>query len=101
MKPHISRITGGCVVAAVLLLSYSAVGAAGNESVYPPWQHGANNDAIDRGLEFTVPDADNLADFHGDPANPLLVLYVAGNYFFAMAPLVESFERRHSQFRGR
>ena len=50
--------------------------AAQGESVYPPWQHGANDDATDRGLEFTVPDADNLADFHGDPGSPLLVLYV-------------------------
>ncbi|HVP33721.1 MAG TPA: substrate-binding domain-containing protein [Steroidobacteraceae bacterium] len=72
-----------------------------DEENFPPWQHGANNDALDRGLEFTVPDADVLADFHGDPANPLLVLYVGGNYFFAMAPLVQLFETRHPQYRGR
>ena len=72
-----------------------------DESVYPPWQHGANNDAVDRGLEFTVPDADNLADFHGDPGDPLLVLYVGGNYFFAMAPLVQAFEARYPQYKGR
>jgi molybdate transport system substrate-binding protein len=51
-----------------------------DDSIFPPWQHGANNDTPDRGLEFTVPEADVLADFHGDPANPLLVLYVGGNY---------------------
>jgi molybdate transport system substrate-binding protein len=100
MNTFISRVTGGCVVAAALLLSYSAVGAPGSESVYPPWQHGANNDAINRGLEFTVPDADNLADFHGDPSNPLLVLYVGGNYFFAMAPLVKAFEARYPRYLG-
>ncbi len=72
-----------------------------DDGIFPPWQHGANNDAIDRGVEFTVPDADVLADFHGDPANPLLVLYVGGNYFFAMAPLVQTFETRHSEYRGR
>ncbi len=72
-----------------------------DDGIFPPWQHGANNDAVDRGLEFTVPDADVLADFHGDPANPLLVLYVGGNYFFAMAPLVAIFETRHPQYRGR
>jgi molybdate transport system substrate-binding protein len=71
------------------------------DSVYPPWQHGANNDATDRGLEFTVPDADNLADFHGDPHEPALALYVGGNYFFAMAPLVQAFEARHPEYRGR
>jgi molybdate transport system substrate-binding protein len=72
-----------------------------DEGIFPPWQRGANNDALERGLEFTVPDADVLADFHGDPANPLLVLYVGGNYFFAMAPLVQAFETRYPQYRGR
>jgi len=67
----------------------------------PPWQHGANNDAVDRGLEFTVPDADNLADFHGSPQDPKLVLYVGGNYFFAMAPLVRVFEQIHPEYKGR
>src|SRR5215469_8086280 len=69
--------------------------------VYPPWQHGENNDVLDRGFEFTVPEVDNLADFHGDPAEPSLVLYVGGNYFFAMAPLVQSFEARYPQYRGK
>jgi molybdate transport system substrate-binding protein len=100
MNTFISRVTRGCVAAAALLLSCGAVGAPGNESFYPPWQHGANNDASERGLEFTVHDADNLADFHGDPGNPLLVLYVGGNYFFAMAPLVKAFEVRYPQYRG-
>ena len=79
----------------------AAAPCAQDESVYPPWQSGANNDAGDRGLEFTVPDADNLADFHGDPGNPLLVLYVGGNYFFALAPLVQAFEARHPQYKSR
>jgi ABC-type molybdate transport system substrate-binding protein len=74
---------------------------AHSESVYPPWQHGENNDRIARGLSFTEPDADNLADFHGDPTNPALALYVGGNYFFAMAPLVHAFEARYPQYRGR
>ena len=69
--------------------------------VFPPWQDGSNNDVEHRGLEFTVPEADNLADFHGNPINPLLVLYVGGNYFFAMAPLVRAFEAAHPGFRGR
>jgi molybdate transport system substrate-binding protein len=29
------------------------------------------------------------------------VLYVGGNYFFAMAPLVAAFEQQHSEFKGR
>jgi ABC-type molybdate transport system substrate-binding protein len=69
--------------------------------VFPPWQRGQNNDTAERGLEFTVPEVDNLADFHGDPIAPKLVLYVGGNYFFAMAPLVAEFERENPQFKGK
>ncbi len=69
-------------------------------TVFPPWQNGRNNDAEPRGFEFTVPDVDNLADFHGDPINPSLSLYVGGNYFFAMAPLVAAFEARYPEYKG-
>ncbi|GLQ99317.1 substrate-binding domain-containing protein [Dyella mobilis] len=71
------------------------------QAASPPWQHGQNNDASDRGFEFTVADADNLADFHGNPDHPALVLYVGGNYFFAMAPLVKAFEEKYPQYKGR
>lgn len=69
--------------------------------VSPPWQGGRNNDAVDRGFGFTIADADNLADFHGHPMNPLLSLYVGGNYFFAMAPLVAAFEAKYPEYKGR
>jgi len=71
-----------------------------SDAVAPPWQHGTNNDSTRRGVELTVPDADNLADFHGNPVAPKLTLYVGGNYFFAMAPLVHTFERLHPEYRG-
>jgi molybdate transport system substrate-binding protein len=71
-----------------------------SQSVSPPWQHGENDDATQRGLEFTEPDADNLADFHGDPLHPALALFVGGNYFFAMAPLVHAFEEKYPEYRG-
>ncbi|MGC5781225.1 molybdate ABC transporter substrate-binding protein [Methylobacterium sp. NFXW15] len=67
---------------------------------FPPWQSGANNFAVDKGLEFTVKEADNLADFHGDLTNARLVLYVGGNYFLAMAPLVAAFEAKHPDLKG-
>jgi molybdate transport system substrate-binding protein len=70
-------------------------------NIFPPWQHGTNNDAVDRGVDFTVPQIDDLADFHGDLSDPKLVLYVGGNYFFAMAPLVQTFEASHPDFKGR
>ena len=71
------------------------------DDVFPPWQHGANNDATNRGVDFTVPEVDVLADFHGDLTNPKLVLYVGGNYFFAMAPLVQAFETAHPDYKAR
>ena len=70
-------------------------------AIFPPWQHGENSDAVDRGFEFTVPEVNSLADFHGDITDPKLVLYVGGNYFFAMAPLVKAFEAKHPQYKGR
>jgi molybdate transport system substrate-binding protein len=69
------------------------------EALYPPWQHDAT-DASARGLELTVALADVLADFHGDIDHPDLVLYVSGNYFFAMAGLVETFGKVYPRYRG-
>ncbi|WNC89125.1 substrate-binding domain-containing protein [Paraburkholderia sp. FT54] len=92
-----------CAVSALTVsLAHSADAAPSspNQSVYPPWQHGANDDRTERGLQFTEPDADNLADFHGNPIDPALTLYVGGNYFFAMAPLVHAFEARYPQYKG-
>lgn len=71
------------------------------EQIFPPWSHGTNTDVADKGFEFTVPEVNSLADFHGDITNPLLVLYIAGNYYFAMAPLVRAFEAGHPDLRGR
>lgn len=71
------------------------------EDIFPPWQHGQNNDAIDKGFDFTVPEIDSMADFHGDLNVPKLVLYVGGNYYFAMAPLVQAFEKLHPDYAGR
>lgn len=56
-------------------------------------QHDADRDAPVRGVDFTVPEVDDLADFHGDPFTARLVLYVAGNSYFAMGPLVQAFEQ--------
>lgn len=93
-----SLLAGAC---AGLLLVWPAFGQNAAAPIYPPWQHGANNDAVRRGLAFTVPPVDDLADFHGGPDNPKLALFVGGNYFFAMAPLVAAFERLHPAYRGR
>jgi ABC-type molybdate transport system substrate-binding protein len=87
---------------ASLALAQTGVGhAKATQDIFPPWQRGANTDVVERGLEFTVPEADDMADFHGDLTNPQLVIFVGGNYFFAMAPLVKSFESEHPEYRGK
>nr|WP_298280965.1 substrate-binding domain-containing protein [Acidocella sp.] len=69
--------------------------------IFPPWQQGRNNDAVNKGFSLTVPEVDDMADFHGDLNNPKLVLYIGGNYYFAMAPLVAEFEAEHPEYKGR
>ena len=106
MRPSLSRLLVS-VYCAVLVAPALAADSGGAKvplyprSVYPPWQNGANNDVADRGLEFTVPEVDNLPDFHGNPIDPKLVLYVGGNYFFALAPLVKAFEANNPELKGR
>ena len=97
-----------CCNSMLLLLLGSLSGArlcaaSADQSVaaFPPWSHGANNPVQERGLDFTVPEVDNLPDFHGDPANAKLVVFVGGNYFFAMAPLVAEFVKEHPELKGR
>jgi molybdate transport system substrate-binding protein len=96
-----AALTAGYLTAAFLVMPALAAPLTPQSDVYPPWQHGQNNDAIDRGFEFTVPEVDNLPDFHGNPVGAKLTLYVGGNYFFAMAPLVQAFEAAHPEYRGR
>lgn len=99
------RLLHGAIIglAAVLLAAVPAAaqGEQAKKDIFPPWQGGANNDVAQHGLEFTVPEVDDLADFHGDPCHAKLVLYVGGNYFFAMAPLVAEFERLNPEYKGR
>ena len=75
--------------------------AGHDQAVYPPWSHGDNNPALQQGLQLTVPEVDNLPDFHGSLNDPKLVIFVGGNYFFAMAPLVKAFEAQHPALKGR
>jgi molybdenum ABC transporter molybdate-binding protein len=109
-KPAATRSTSrrtfaalvGAVLAPCLLASAAAVAAPNKDlGVYPPWSGGANDPVEQRGLEFTVPEVDNLPDFHGDPCNHKLAVFVGGNYYFAMAPLVHAFEKLHPEMKGK
>lgn len=70
------------------------------EAAVPPWLNGDDNGATERGLEFTVPPVDVLADFHGSLDNPQLVLFASGNDFFAVGAAVEAFGRAYPSYRG-
>ncbi len=71
------------------------------ETIFPPWSGGTNDSATNKGFEFTVPEVDDMPDFHGDPFHARLVLYIGGNYYFAVGPLVRAFEKLHPNLRGR
>lgn len=71
------------------------------EAQSPPWQAGKNNGAAKTGLVLTVPSANVMSDFHGSLDDPQLVVYASGNYFFAMAGLVQAFGEKYPRYRGR
>jgi ABC-type molybdate transport system substrate-binding protein len=71
------------------------------EAIVPPWGHGDDGGGVtERGLVFTVPPVDVLADFHGSLDNPQLVLFASGNYFFALGQLVHAFGDAQPLYRG-
>jgi len=74
---------------------------AADDAMLPPWEGGGNNDAIEKGLDVTVPPVDTMADFHGSVTDPALVIYASGNNFFAYKSLVDRFGALHPQWRGR
>jgi cytochrome c/ABC-type molybdate transport system substrate-binding protein len=71
------------------------------EAIFPPWSGGKNNSATNKGFQFTVPEVDDMPDFHGDPFHAKLVLYIGGNYYFAVGPLVRAFEKSHPSLNGK
>jgi ABC-type molybdate transport system substrate-binding protein len=78
----------------------ATVALSAQVGVYPPWSHGANNPATDKGVEFQVLDIDNVPDLHGNPNQALLVLYVGGNQFMVMPGLVRAFQAEHPELVG-
>lgn len=108
MTPLRRLSLAGCALAAILAGSAYAAGSGKpvtppkyEEGLFPPWSHGANDPAARQGLQFTVPEVDDMPDFHGNLDHPRLVIFVGGNYYFAMAPLVHLFESEHPRLRGR
>jgi molybdate transport system substrate-binding protein len=100
MKTYFTRALMASTVA-TMMAALPGCTFAQTTQKFPPWQHGWNDDATNKGLVFTVPEVDDMPDFHGDLSDPKLVLYVGGNYYFAMAPLVAAFEKENPQYKGR
>lgn len=69
-------------------------------AVFPPWR-GETPPAADTGVPFTVPEVNNMPDFHGSPTTAEFVVFAGGNYFFALKELVEAFQRQKPELRGR
>jgi ABC-type molybdate transport system substrate-binding protein len=69
-------------------------------AVFPPWR-GETPPAADAGTPFTVPEVNNMPDFHGNPTTAEFVVFAGGNYFFALKELVEAFQRQKPELRGR
>jgi molybdate transport system substrate-binding protein len=88
--------------AAFLCLPLSAFAAISlaQPAVFPPWSHGDNNPALDKGYVFQVPDIDNVPDLHGNPSQALLTLFIGGNQFMVMPALIREFELEHPDLRG-
>ena len=68
MKASLRRVLVGGImslaIASAALAADRAVSAVlrRNDSIFPPWQNGANNDAVKRALQFTVPEVDDMQD---------------------------------------
>jgi ABC-type molybdate transport system substrate-binding protein len=74
---------------------------AAEEAFFPPWQGGSNNDAANKGLDFTVPPVDTMVDFHGNLTDIALAIYASGNNFFAYKKLVDLFGEKYPDWKGR
>jgi molybdate transport system substrate-binding protein len=85
----------------VFLALAAGLTTLGSAQQTPPWSQGRNNPAADKGYVFQVDDVDNVPDLHGNPASSRLVLFIGGNQFMVLPDLIEGFEKRHPQLRGR
>lgn len=51
-----AALAAALAAALLLPLAAQAPELVAPEAIFPPWQHGQNNDAAQRGLAFTVPE---------------------------------------------
>ena len=90
-----------CALALSGSVALNAWAQTGSGVIYPPWQGGANNPALEKGLEFTVAEIDNLPDFHGNLNESEARDVLRRQLVLSLAPLVAKFEASYPQYRGR
>lgn len=82
--------------AALFLLLCPTAGPVSAESgrvpIEAPW-----SGRLPVGVPFTVRGVNNVPDLHGDPSDPQLTLFVAGNQFMVMPDLVRAFKALHPE----
>lgn len=69
--------------------------------IQPPWPGELSAPTLDRGYNFTVPGVENAPDLHGNPVGAKLVLFIGGNQFMVLPPLIRAFEARNPALRGK
>jgi molybdate transport system substrate-binding protein len=83
-----------CAVAVCLIATVFAQDSpeAKGTRVWPPWSPPPAN-----GLNFTIPQIDNVPDLHGDIVDPQLVIFFAGNQFMVTHELMDAFRQAHPE----
>ncbi|MHB0878666.1 MAG: substrate-binding domain-containing protein [Anaerolineae bacterium] len=100
---YLAALTGGslCTVMASPGPSGARVSDAGAGASSPASSGAGDAPAAYTGVRFSVPGVADLPDLHGNPADAGLVLYVGGNYFFALPPLLHAFTAGYPSLSGR
>lgn len=80
--------------------------AARNDSgpgqvIPPPWGlSGEKNPAGFTGAQFTIPEANIVADFHGNPMTARFVIFSFGHYYGVLSQLVDMFMKENPEVNG-
>lgn len=84
-------LLGAAVSLTATLLAQNPTGSR-SDKLWPPWNAPPAN-----GLNFTIPQIDDVPDLHGDIVDPQLVIFFAGNQFMATHDLMEAFRQEHPE----
>lgn len=77
---------------AICLIATAFAQTSSAAKVWPPWNPPPGN-----GINFTIPQIDNVPDLHGDIVDPQLVIFFAGNQFMVTHDLMAAFQQVHPE----